>query len=417
MADIFAGTQPPAWLVNETAQQPGALGDVAGLAVGGLLNSLQRDPNASPNAGFLESRKGVKEGLAEARLNEQNPLWRLQATQIKAATIGRMAQAETAYAKAQSQIADTTAWMQEAPTLAPWLSATPEQRKDLPIPNVSSKIGVSAVQKAAIADQNYFIKQQAQQQSIEATKLRVDNNSTKLKDIQLWDNAYAELTPQQRIQVDALPNSGRDKGGVLTPAARSMINALHVADGKPPVGTAPTVAAAQVRAQSAKEIEAQKASEKSALEEQRQANRKELQARAAKYKIDLEKYKTELNVGKNGKVIGKDEFINRHYNSVFNAISKYKPAKDAALETISILDNTYGAMAPAPAAPVTPPATGGESRMVDGYIQTDEGPKNKEATTDAGTQAAPAAPAASPAPASSDTKKILKYDPTTDELK
>jgi hypothetical protein len=248
MASIFDGTQPPAWLTEATRQKKGQLGDIAGLAFGAGINALQRDPNAPSDASFLESRKGVGEGITEARLSSVDPMWKLHVATAQAQQLSQMAQAESAFALAKERSAETQAWMVDAPTLSPWLTARPEDRLNMPEPVAQSKTGLGMIEKTTTADSQYFIKQQAQQQLLEATKLRVENNATKLKDLQLWDNAAAELSPQERTQIDALNNNGRDQSGALTPEARTMIDGFRSAAGKPPVGTAPSVEAAGIRA-------------------------------------------------------------------------------------------------------------------------------------------------------------------------
>lgn len=140
MADIFAGTQPPAWLQNMTAQQPGELGSIFGQIVGGLADSAEiaiasaKDKQAQGiDTNWIKELPGsIQPGLTEARLNIQNPLWRMQVQQAQL----NMAQQHLQMQGQQSQIdARATAMrMQEhdQQVLPQWLQDHPtwESRQD-----------------------------------------------------------------------------------------------------------------------------------------------------------------------------------------------------------------------------------------------------------------------------------------------
>lgn len=91
MADIFGGVEPPAWLQRMTAQTPGELGSIFGELVGGLADSAEIAINSAStkqakgiNTSWIkELPASIKPGLAEARLNSQNPLWKMQAQQAQ----------------------------------------------------------------------------------------------------------------------------------------------------------------------------------------------------------------------------------------------------------------------------------------------------------------------------------------------
>ena len=237
MADIFQGTQVPAWLQRETEQQPGQLGDVVGLAAGGLMNALQRDPNAPQDASFLESRKGVAEGLAEARLNIADPLWKLKVEQSKAAIMGRMAQAENAYAGAKQKVADTAAWMQDSQELTPWLSARPEDRQIMPAPAVRSKAGATLVERTQTQDSRYFIGKEANRVRDESSRVTLENQKRATE----WDNAVGAADPTVTAQIAELPNQGwivDGQGRRISPStqALSILNSSRAAAGMLPFG-------------------------------------------------------------------------------------------------------------------------------------------------------------------------------------
>lgn len=174
MADIF-NVQPPAWLQQATQQKPGQLGDIGGLLAGGLINALQKkepeqervqDPKtgevtwqAKPDtgtgvAGWLESRKGLKEGFAEARLNTDDPQWKLKAEQAKASLWGQVAQNEMQYAQLKDHNQEMAAWQNAFPGAQEWFTATPEQRAKMPVPDAGgSKQLMAAIQKTQQQDE------------------------------------------------------------------------------------------------------------------------------------------------------------------------------------------------------------------------------------------------------------------------
>jgi hypothetical protein len=89
MADIFAGTEPPRWLERMTEQKPGQLGRIFGELVGGLTESAEvaiqsaSDKQAKGiNTSWLKELPGsIQEGMFQARMDLQNPLWRMQVQQ------------------------------------------------------------------------------------------------------------------------------------------------------------------------------------------------------------------------------------------------------------------------------------------------------------------------------------------------
>lgn len=92
MADIFGGTQPPAWL--ERLAQPADMSiasKVTGELVGGFANAAEDAIKSADNktrqgietSWIKELPNFVKGDLAEARLNMQSPLWKMQAQQAQ----------------------------------------------------------------------------------------------------------------------------------------------------------------------------------------------------------------------------------------------------------------------------------------------------------------------------------------------
>ena len=80
---IFSGTEVPSWLERST--QPadsGAIGQVLGtVASGGWLAGSEG--------------KSFSEGLAESRLNQADPMWRLKKEQMETQMLGQAARAES----------------------------------------------------------------------------------------------------------------------------------------------------------------------------------------------------------------------------------------------------------------------------------------------------------------------------------
>ena len=168
---IFSGDDPPAWLQRST--QPadtGAIGAVLGTQAAG---------------GFLAASGGKSwsEGLGEARENQADPMWRLKQAQMQGQILDRAAQAESQYALAKQRNQETSAWMQDAPTLSPWTSMTPEQRIATPPPQVSSKTAFGIVQKQSAADEQYLIRKTAADNQSVAAKISVRDASDFLKQV------------------------------------------------------------------------------------------------------------------------------------------------------------------------------------------------------------------------------------------
>ena len=229
MADIFGGAQMPAWLANlAKPTDPELTGHVIGTALGAGLNAIERDPN-SPDG----ERKGFKEGIAEARMNQSNPMWRLQAAQTQSAMMARAAQAESAYALANERINETKAWMQDAPKLSPWLTARPEDRKTLPTPTANSKTGMTLLEKTRDQDARYFAAQDANS----LRKQQVDNNTVAAKsildDAKKFNSTLLTVTdPATRSKI-----RGMTKNGVPTAEAWEALDAAPKTTSTKPLST------------------------------------------------------------------------------------------------------------------------------------------------------------------------------------
>lgn len=144
---IFSGTEPPAWL--ERIAQPidsSITGKVIGDLVGGLADASEiaitkaTDKQAKGiNTNWIKELPGsIKPGLAEARLNATNPMWRMQAQQMQL----NMAQQGLAIQNTQSLIDARKTKMQmmehDQQVLPKWLQDHPtwESRQDAEPPQL-----------------------------------------------------------------------------------------------------------------------------------------------------------------------------------------------------------------------------------------------------------------------------------------
>ena len=364
MADIFGSSQPPAWLVEATKQTPGELGSIAGLALGGGLNALEQDPNAK------DSRKGFKQGLAEARLNEADPLWKIKLSQSvadhQANLLGRAAQAQSAIALANERKAETAAWMEDAPRLSSWLTASPEQRKDLPTPTAQSKQGLTLLQKTEDNDQRYFIQRDNQKIREDTSKIQQENQKRSLD----WANAVGAADPDTQAKIAELPNQGwvqDGQGRKISPSSQALgiLNDWRKSNNLLPFGAKQTevvkpdaIAVEKEKQKGRTQIETQKEQAKVEYEKLRQQDRVALEDVRQKYKIDIEKMKLTDKDSKTGKTVTEEEFVNRHLNTLFNAMYKETSNPKAAMaDAEKTLHTLYRSRHPATApAPVKPPA-------------------------------------------------------------
>lgn len=143
---IFSGVEPPAWL--ERIAQPidtTLTGKVIGDLVGGLadatgiaIDKATQKQKQGINTSWIKELPGsIKPGLAEARLNVQNPLWKMQAqqAQLNMAQQGLFLQnqqslIEARKTKLQMQQHDQEVlpkWLQDHPTWESRQDAEPPQ--------------------------------------------------------------------------------------------------------------------------------------------------------------------------------------------------------------------------------------------------------------------------------------------------
>lgn len=156
MANIFGGTEPPAWL--QAAAHPintELTGRVLGLGLGATLNALQRDtsPSVPADASWLQSRKGFKEGLFEARMNLTDPMWKMKEAGLQAQIAGQQAQTAHQTAMAQTAAQELKWQAEDSPKVAAWLAASPERRKTMDTPTAHSDKFLNMIRATRDADE------------------------------------------------------------------------------------------------------------------------------------------------------------------------------------------------------------------------------------------------------------------------
>lgn len=116
MADIFTDNTPR-WLqaIARPADFSAAAKDI-GMVFGGTLLGLQKDPDAEPvkdeeTGEWVQPRKGFKQGLYEARMNQSDPNWRLKEKALESQAVGNWARAASAWQEADLNNRETAAWL------------------------------------------------------------------------------------------------------------------------------------------------------------------------------------------------------------------------------------------------------------------------------------------------------------------
>lgn len=229
-----------------------------------------------------------------------------------------------------------------------------------------------------------FVQQWMETQStIAKTRTQAENSRNALEDKKRaidWDNAKGAADQDTISGIDALPNQGWNldpNGRKVSPSPRALeiLNQDRQKKGLLPFGTKQTevkkpdaIAVEDERQKGREKLEDIRAKNKTEYEKQRQQDRESLAKIQQGYKIDLEKMKlTDKSTA--GKVFTEDEFVQRHFNTVFSALEKENsnPQKSAAdadriLRSRFRVDHPAGSTTPAktstgtskPAAPEKP---------------------------------------------------------------
>lgn len=248
MADIFGGTQPPAWLQEQSTRnaERGQWGSVLGTLAAGFVNGMKRTesevPTYDPNTGEQTGTQTVKgprlgfgNGLFEARMNQQDPMWKIKAQQAQANMLTDIAQLESANVLAQQRKAEASAWLEDAPKLTPWLAASPEKRKDMQAPSVTSQRGVALVERAATADDRYWMVKETNRVREQQGKAELN----RLNSISDWNNRVASMpVGELRNTLMGLPMATDYMGKPIGPNSEQirMYNEWAIKNDKVPYG-------------------------------------------------------------------------------------------------------------------------------------------------------------------------------------
>jgi hypothetical protein len=225
VSNIFAGTEPPAWLVKMTTGDPGGIGRIVGELVGSLASSANvaidkatnKQAQGEDTNWIKELPSSLSQGFAEARLNAQNPLWRMQAQQAQL----NMAQQGLAMQNQQSMIDSrkTALSMQQhdQEVLPQWLQDHPtyESRQDAEPPTLYTPNGQKMFRDVQLGD--------AANVKHKAIVEGIDAYSKSVSDLQKLNPMAAAPfaaqigkvpTPQMQDQLAAALGKEQEKAGV-----------------------------------------------------------------------------------------------------------------------------------------------------------------------------------------------------------
>lgn len=175
MADIFGGTQVPAWLVERTnVYKPGQMGSVLGTLSAGLANAMQRDPGAPNDASWLKSRKGFFEGLTEARKNQIDPAWRLTELKTKVGIAAQNVQMQHEIAMTEQLHKELIAQEEDAKIAGEWMTATPDKRKSMTQPAFKSIKYNEIAQRTRDHDVQYGVAKEVADYRLQAARDATD---------------------------------------------------------------------------------------------------------------------------------------------------------------------------------------------------------------------------------------------------
>lgn len=266
---------PPAWLtaIAKPADISGTGYALGTLLSGGLLGATQPDTDFTkdPDTGEwvnkdtgevreTQPKLGFQKGLAEARMNQQDPMWKLREQEQKQRLLNQMASLELQHAQLKFQNDEKSAWLQDVRSGLPkWLSSDPKWRQEHSSerPTPTSRQGLALMSAKDVADQNFMLKDQLAKNAQQYKETQLENAKTRLEQEQwkaehgtawqqhqqLLEEGLSSSDDVTRAAVDKLPNKGRDpKLGFLTPEAEVIVNGYRKAHGELPIGAKPASA-------------------------------------------------------------------------------------------------------------------------------------------------------------------------------
>lgn len=243
MSDPFE-ISPPQWLVNVAKPVNGTeMGKAFAMGLSSLVGAFEKDPNAAPDASWLGSRKGLETSMAEVSNAQIDPQWRVKGQLMANQVLEQRAQLAAQGALAEERRKETSAWMEDAPKLAPWITATPEERKGMASPDAKSKIGMQTLQKQSLADQRYYTSQGQMANRLDQERLKAEHSAGITAKVADWNDALGSADPATFSAISALQdqkgvvNGGRLPNGLPTPEAISLLNQFRTSNGMTLYGT------------------------------------------------------------------------------------------------------------------------------------------------------------------------------------
>lgn len=367
--NIFAGTELPQWM-QSVRKENAILGESLGTVLAGGLLGMQQDPNTiDPNTGttktdpktgepmgWLSTRKGFQQGIAEARMNQSDPNWRVKEKALEGQAVANWARAATMWQQYDATTKDMAAWTtHDLPAISKYQQELKDDPNAVP-PVVESSKGMQAltqIERAQMAAQAMKIKQ-------DSTKLAIENDKRQFE----FRNAYT-ADPELQANIEGLGRAAWNydaQGKTTSPSttALQIYNSWAKEHGKDPFGYKPTaVDAAKARGEAQLKVEAAKGEVRSNIEDKRQENRIALEKIKQEGRVDIEKLKLLSRKDAKGNPLGEADFINRHYNTVYASLRKNPPVDAAgnveseqtsAQKARQILARVYKSMSP-PEAP------------------------------------------------------------------
>lgn len=220
-----------------------AMGKAFAMGLSSLVGAFEKDPNAAPDASWLDSRKGLETSMAEVSNAQTDPQWRVKGQLMANQVLEQRAQLAAQGALAEERRKETSAWMEDAPKLAPWITATPEERKGMASPDAKSKIGMQTLQKQSLADQRYYTSQDQMANKLDQERLKAEHSAGITAKVADWNDALGSVDPATFSAISALKdqkgvvNGGRLPNGLPTPEAISILNGFRTSNGMTLYGT------------------------------------------------------------------------------------------------------------------------------------------------------------------------------------
>ena len=276
--------EPPRWLQQATQSNYDESG--AGVGLAGLANAIS-------------GGKSLGEGIGEARMNIQDPQWKLKAEGMKANIFGQITQNELQYSKLKEQNKELEKRQKDMPDWSSFMALPTDKKLTEPMPVFESmwanETAQQSVRQAAVIQNQKTtseikLKQAENQSTIGKITTKVQEKA--LKDI---DNLAND---EDVIKITKMV----DDNGLFTPEA---ISALRNAPKKDPVA----VRVAALRADERKNIVQIQIDARKALQEQHHLNN-----------VDLQKLKNLPRVGADGKPVSESVYVNRHMNTAIKIV-------------------------------------------------------------------------------------------------